>query len=855
MMNRVRLALLPLCTLALAVACGGGGDGGGGPSGPAPVATVSVSAPSGDITVGGSAQLIATPKDASGNTVSGKTVTWATSNATIATVNASGLVTGVAPGGATITATADGKSGSQAVNVIAAAVASVTVTAPVTTLSAGGTTQLTAVVRDAAGNVVTGRTITWTTSDAAIATVSPTGVVTGVATGSVTITGSVGTVAGTVLLTIDPPQIATVSPNPLVEGQAATITGTKFGTSATNNIVRIAGVIATITSASATSIQIIVPKICRAPSNIDVDVETRGARSAAKPSPFRPTGTFSLAVGQQQVITNPVDFCLQFPATAANEKYVIGVQSVIENVTSVTPANVSLDVGAAGAIQSGLSRPYATVSPVRIASGPVFSSAITNRATDARAERLAKHREVERAFMDEDRALLQSRMRAVRAVRVASHARGAAFASIPTVTGTPKVGDIINIRVPNRSSTSSCANFIPVAVTVKAVGQRGIFVEDNGNPSGGFTAANYQTLSDQFDAQIYATDVSYFGTPTDTDNNTRIVVVITKEVNKIANLLGQVFTADLVPTSLCASSNEGEFFYGRAPDPTGASGAAYTVADAMLDAPIIIAHEFTHIIQLGRRLENDAAEFFQSTWELEGQATFAEEVNGYTATGLTPGQNLGFEVAFNTPATAPISWFTDPFVDLAVYYGFASQTSRIAGAPEQCSWLGTRTQGNNGPCISGREPYGVPWSFLRWLSDQFASKFPNGEKGLHQALIDDTQTGFATIGRVIGTPMELLLAQWAAMLYVDDRFPGVDPKLSMKSWNLFAIEQRLNVNARLTPRERTFTSFTDPITVRGGSSAYFVVSGAGRNASALRVRDASDSTLPGGMQLWIVRVQ
>ena len=87
------------------------------------------------------------------------------------------------------------------------------------------------------------------------------------------------------------------------------------------------------------------------------------------------------------------------------------------------------------------------------------------------------------------------------------------------------------------------------------------------------------------------------------------------------------------------------------------------------------------------------------------------------------------------------------------------------------------------------------------------------------------------------------------------RFPGTDPKLSLKSWNLVAIEQRLNVNARLTPRDRQFISFNDQISVRGGSSAYYVLSGAGRPATALRVRDIGDAMLPAGVQLWIVRVQ
>jgi hypothetical protein len=588
-----------------------------------------------------------------------------------------------------------------------------------------------------------------------------------------------------------------------------------------------------------------------------VDVAARGARSAPKAAPFRPTSTFSLALGQMQVLTDPAAFCVQFPATGATEKYVVGVQSVVENVTSVTSANVSADVGSGSSITSALSRPASAARAV-IASAPVFSSALTSSPLDVRAERMMKHREVEAALLDQDRAILQRALATQKSLaRSPASARmsRASLTRAPTVTASAKVGDVINIRVPNRNSSSTCQNFIPVPVTVKAIGLRGIFVEDNANPTGGFTAANYQTLSDQFDAQIYATDVGYFGIPTDFDNNTRAVIVITKEVNKVANLLGQVFTADLVPTSQCPSSNEGEFFYGRAPDPTGAAGAAYAVADALLDAPIIIAHEFTHIIQLGRRLTYEPANFFQTTWELEGQATFAEEVNGYTATGLAPGQNLGFEIAFNTPATMPISWFTDPFVDLAVYYGFASATSRVPGAPEQCSWMGTRTQGNTGPCLTGREPYGVPWSIFRWLSDQFGGQFPNGEKELHQRLVDNEFAGFATISSVVGVPMETLLAQWAATLYVDDRFPGVDPKLSMKSWNLLAVEQRLNVNARLAPRDRQFAPFTDQITVRGGSSAYFVLSGAGRSATALRIRDITDAQLPLGMQVWIVRVQ
>ena len=72
------------------------------------VAAVLVSPTSGSVAVQGTLQLTATPQDASGAPLSGKVVTWGTSDATVATVNSSGLVNGVTAGSATMTATSEG---------------------------------------------------------------------------------------------------------------------------------------------------------------------------------------------------------------------------------------------------------------------------------------------------------------------------------------------------------------------------------------------------------------------------------------------------------------------------------------------------------------------------------------------------------------------------------------------------------------------------------------------------------------------------------------------------------------------------------------------------------------------------
>src|SRR6266550_229553 len=82
-----------------------------------PVATVTVSPASAGEQVGQTVQLTATPRDAAGNPLAGRTVTWATSNAAVDTVSATGLVTGILAGSTTITATSEGQSGTAAITV------------------------------------------------------------------------------------------------------------------------------------------------------------------------------------------------------------------------------------------------------------------------------------------------------------------------------------------------------------------------------------------------------------------------------------------------------------------------------------------------------------------------------------------------------------------------------------------------------------------------------------------------------------------------------------------------------------------------------------------------------------------
>src|SRR5216117_1036417 len=216
-------------------------------AGPLPVASVTVSPASASVPIGQAVQLTATPKDASGNPLTGRTVTWASSNTSVGTVNASGLVTGVVAGSTTITATSEGKSGTSAVTVTAAPVpvASVTVSPATAAVFVGQTTQLTATPKDANGNTLTGRTITWASSPSSIAGVNGSGLAAGVAVGSATITATSEGKSGTSTITVTTPPPPPAGSCLTQAGPLVTLSGLRSSTYETGSLASSAKVDAT----------------------------------------------------------------------------------------------------------------------------------------------------------------------------------------------------------------------------------------------------------------------------------------------------------------------------------------------------------------------------------------------------------------------------------------------------------------------------------------------------------------------------------------------------------------------------------------------------------------------------------
>jgi len=160
----------------------------------------------------GAKQLTATGtySDTTQSDITGR-VTWSSSAATVASVNASGLVLGVASGTSTITASLGTVSTTLAATVTPVTLKSLSVS-PGARIGVGGSTQLlaTATYSDGTTGDLTSN-VTWTSATPQIATVSASGVATGVSAGTGSIAATLGAVSNTISVPVAVPKFAFVT--------------------------------------------------------------------------------------------------------------------------------------------------------------------------------------------------------------------------------------------------------------------------------------------------------------------------------------------------------------------------------------------------------------------------------------------------------------------------------------------------------------------------------------------------------------------------------------------------------------------------------------------------------------------
>ncbi|MBY0488467.1 MAG: Ig-like domain-containing protein [Gemmatimonadaceae bacterium] len=143
----------------------------------------------------------------------GRVVNWTSVTPSVATVSATGLVTGLQLGNARIAVNAEGAVDTVSFTITKVPVATIQLSPSSSSVVQGQTRQLTATLTDSTGATVTDRTIEWTSSDPTRATVSGTGLVTTLAPGTVTITATSETRSGTASVTVQQIPVDTIVVN------------------------------------------------------------------------------------------------------------------------------------------------------------------------------------------------------------------------------------------------------------------------------------------------------------------------------------------------------------------------------------------------------------------------------------------------------------------------------------------------------------------------------------------------------------------------------------------------------------------------------------------------------------------
>jgi trimeric autotransporter adhesin len=196
---------------------------------PTPIATITLLPGFDSIEVGQTySDWVLTVKDAAGVTLTGRTLTWESSNTAIATVDAStGLVTGVsAPSEAFITVSGEGKVAQSRIKVIRRIV-SIVATPDSFDLPLTTTRTINVQLVGSDGVAITNRVITWSSGSPGVAVVSATGVVTAVSQGTASIFIDAGTKRATVRVRVVAEPVSSVRLTPLGSAHIVRLTQTR----------------------------------------------------------------------------------------------------------------------------------------------------------------------------------------------------------------------------------------------------------------------------------------------------------------------------------------------------------------------------------------------------------------------------------------------------------------------------------------------------------------------------------------------------------------------------------------------------------------------------------------------------
>ena len=584
------------------------------------------------------------------------------------------------------------------------------------------------------------------------------------------------------------------------------------------------------------------------------------------------------AVGELQAIGPDSDGCLAFRLAGAGgpAEYVVMAQETSRS-TGFTPLRLQVEGG------SGASGALAPALAQRVSASGALASARSRIRGGELARRIR-----ENALRELERRHARPAVRASRSGRP-----GVSRNSLLPDGEAPQVGDELKVRLTVQSDLSvSCDTMEADTVTaeVQSVGDEVAIVADTAIADDAASQIDWSGLADEYDRSVLGVPEAYFGQATDIDDNGKVLVLFTPEVNKLTDRgsdvrIGGFFVpADLADSGdpgkdgsttdgICPAGNEAEIVYLLAPDPTAEFSDSVSVEGALRTGIGASPGEFEHLINTGNRVIKQGGSFGQleTTWLDEGLSHIAEEVVGLKRAGLPVRGNLDLKNDFLTDS-----------VRVEAFNNFHLQNflrlRRFLINPDSTRALASEDPGG----AESLEMRGFSYLFLRWLGDHYGPSGSGDVDGSNEQQLFRTlargsgslATGIANIEtavqQVAGSDVSWngLLREFAAMPAADDTVPNTADRLQLRTWNLPVTFRQLHENegagdafpevyplevSDLGSPERTTVS----LEVRGAAARYFRVSAPSGNDLTVRLTGPGNTLLdsPSSSRLLVLRTQ
>ena len=498
----------------------------------------------------------------------------------------------------------------------------------------------------------------------------------------------------------------------------------------------------------------------------------------------------SLAAGQTVEFEGATARTICLAATSAGEEFVLITTSLAENGTTTLTVQGENTTLATGPPSPSPRRTRPTQA------APWQSSLLNSNSPFQSGDLHATLRELERRELSS---------------RMIPSARSSGRSSPSSRSSFPDLGDFMTL---NTQSESACDNPVVVTGRVEAVSAHAIVVADIGNPPGGFGSADFASFAGAFDTLVVPIAEEHFGTASDIDENGRVILFFTKEVNALESegddtlASGFFFSRDLFPVesqgsplASCEASNEAELLYLLVPDSAGGVGDPIDREEVERSTIGTIGHEYQHLVNASRRLLGvGGPRPFEDAWLNEAMSHVTEELLFYRVAGLSPGLDLGID-DLGPSQIGVLNDFQRPNLLRLLEF--------------------LKSPGSNSPFDAEVElaTRGAAWSFLRYSADRLGGS----NAAFFSQLIDSSTTGVENLSAALGGTATFFdwLGDWSVGLYADNRVSGLSSRFADRSWDHFSF---FDSGGLSSPYVMTSSLASNPVVSRvltGGGSGYF----------------------------------